>query len=195
MTAGGTEELDRQDMARLNAGHDAALSNLMERHGERLFHYLLRQLQNETDAADLAQESFVRVYQHRARFRPAQKFSTWLYAIATNLVRDRFRWRQRHPQVSLDASADADSAALIESLPGTDPTPSERLLANERADKVRRAIASLPEDQRTVVILFEYEELSQAEIAAALNCSVKAVENRLYRARAQLRQVLAKMVT
>ncbi|HWQ93648.1 MAG TPA: RNA polymerase sigma factor, partial [Clostridia bacterium] len=92
-----SDEQDAQDMVRLAAGHDAALNALMERHGQKMFHYLLRSLQNEEDAADLAQETFVRVYQNRTRFDHKQKFSTWLYAIASNLVRDRFRWRARHP--------------------------------------------------------------------------------------------------
>jgi RNA polymerase sigma-70 factor (ECF subfamily) len=83
--------LDRADMERLVAGRDAALSNLMERHSLRLLHYLVRQLQNETDAEDVAQETFLRVYQHSKKFDPTQKFSTWLYTIATNPVKDHFR--------------------------------------------------------------------------------------------------------
>src|SRR5580765_1457108 len=101
MNAPSLDESDAADMQRLGAGHNAALNDLMERHGERLFHYLIRSLQNEDDAADLAQEAFVRVYQHRAKFDGRQKFSTWLYAIASNLVKGRYRWRSRHPQVSL----------------------------------------------------------------------------------------------
>src|SRR5437870_13071370 len=98
-----SEEQDRNDMARLASGHDAALDNLMSRYAQRLFHYLLRVLQNETEAADLAEETFVRIYLNRARFRSSQKFSTWLYAIATNLARDVQRQRARHPHVSLEA--------------------------------------------------------------------------------------------
>src|SRR5678815_5807517 len=90
------DEQDAQDMTRLARGHDAALNFLMERHAEKLFHYLVRSLQDESDAADLAQETFVKIHQNRARFDPQQKFSTWLYAIASNLVRDRYRWRSRH---------------------------------------------------------------------------------------------------
>ena len=90
-------------MARLVGGHAASLNELMDRHGERLFHYLVRCLQDDEDAGDLAQETFVRVYQNREKFDARQSFSTWLYAIASNLVRDRYRWRRRHPQVSLDA--------------------------------------------------------------------------------------------
>ena len=99
----GDDGQDADEMARLAGGHDPALNRLMERHAEKLFHYLVRSLQNESEAADLAQETFVKVYQNRAKFDTRQKFSTWLYAIASNLVRDRYRWRARHPQVSLDA--------------------------------------------------------------------------------------------
>src|SRR5947209_13770778 len=98
-----SDDRDRDDMARLAAGQDGALDDLMERHAERLYHYLLRVLQNETEAADIAEEAFVRIYEHRANFKPRSKFSTWLYTIATNLARDAKRYRARHPQLSLDA--------------------------------------------------------------------------------------------
>ena len=88
MTPATLDEQDRADMARLVAGHDPALDELMGRHAERLYSYLLRVVQNESDAAELAEESFVRVYQNRGRFRSANRFSTWLYTIATNLARD-----------------------------------------------------------------------------------------------------------
>jgi RNA polymerase sigma-70 factor, ECF subfamily len=189
MNAPDFGEHDVSDMARLNAGQDAALNAIMDRYGERLFHYLLRQLDNEAEAADLAQETFVRVYLHRARYDPRQKFTTWLYSIATNLVRDRFRWRQRHPQVSLDAES-AETSAQKDALPDQAPPASEQMETNERAVAVRKAIESLPEDLRTPLILSQYEGLSHAQIAAVLNCTAKAVESRLYRARAHLRQRL-----
>jgi RNA polymerase sigma-70 factor (ECF subfamily) len=185
-------EQDRADMARLVAGHDLALNDLMERHGERLFHYLIRCLQNENDAADLSQEIFVRIYQHREKFDPRQKFVTWLYAIASNLVRDYYRQHGRHPQVSLDA-ADGGSDGLRDTLPGQKPSPSEEIQAEERADIVRRAVAELPEELRAPLILAEYEELSQAEIGEILGCTAKAVETRIYRARQQLRAKLNKL--
>ena len=184
---------DQADMARLAQGHDAALNALMERHGERLFHYFIRLLQNETEAADLAQETFVRVYQNRMRFVSGRKFSTWLYAIGTNLARDRLRWRSRHPGVSLEAEADGESG-FKQVLPSCQPTPREALEAEERAAAVRRALAELPEDLRVPLVLAEYEEQSYAEIAAVLDCSAKAVEMRLYRARQQLRIALASLL-
>lgn len=181
-------------MARLAAGHDAALNALMERHGARLFHYLIRCLQNEDEAADLAQEAFVRVYQHRVKFDAQQKFSTWLYAIASNLVRDRYRWRSRHPQVSLDAENEQTGLSLRENLPVPGSTPSERLETEERAIAVRRAVAALPEELRTPLILAEYEERSHAQIGEILGCTAKAVEMRIYRARQQLRQGLGTLL-
>jgi len=114
MSTGTREDADAADMERLAAGQDTALDGLMERHGERLFHYLIRLLQNESDAADAAQESFVRIYQHRSRFDTRQKFSTWLFAIASNVARDRLRWRVRHPQVSLDAQIEKSGRSVLD---------------------------------------------------------------------------------
>src|SRR6266498_245541 len=194
MNAPNADGQDAQDMARLVAGRDAALNDLMERHAEKLFHYLFRSLQDEADAADLAQETFVRVYQNRAKFDARQKFSTWLYAIASNLVRDRFRWRSRHRQVSLDAENEATGNDFRELLSGHEPSPSESLQAEERAEAVRRAVAALPEELRLPLILTEYEGRSQAEIGEILGCTPKAVETRLYRARQQLRVGLGKLL-
>jgi RNA polymerase sigma-70 factor (ECF subfamily) len=188
------DECDRTDMARLSAGHDAALNDLMARHAPKLFNYLVRSLQNEEDAADLAQDTFVRVFQNRTKFDKRMKFSTWLYAIATNLVRDRYRHRTRHPQVSLDAENEATGKNFRESVPEQKPTPSETLQGTERAEAVRQAVGQLPEELRTPLILSEYEELSHAEIGMILECSTKAVETRLYRARKQLREKLARLL-
>ena len=194
MTIITSEAQDRADMERLAAGHGPALNALMERHGERLFHYLVRVLHDESEAEDLAQESFVRVYQHRDKFNPAHKFSTWLYSIATNLARDRLRRVSRHPQVTLDGGRDSDEASLGDVLPSPEPGPAERLVGVERAEAVRIAVAELPEDLRTPLILAEYEDQSHAEIAAVLGCSTKAVEMRIYRARQQLRARLADLL-
>lgn len=184
--------LDRRDMERLCGGHDAALNDLMERHAPRLFHYLIRQLQDESDAEDAAQETFVRVFQHRQKFDPRQRFSPWLYTIATNLARNRQRARARHPQVSLEAENPHTGGELKDALAAAGPNPVEQLAGAERAAAVRAAIAQLPSDLRTVILLFEYEEKSQQEIAAIFGCTPKAVEMRLYHARQQLRERLAR---
>ena len=188
------DERDRADMAQLAGGHGPALNDLMERHAPKLFNYLVRCLQHEEDAADAAQETFGRVYQNCAKFDARMKFSTWLYAIATNLVKDRYRHRSRHPQVSLDAENEATGQDFRESVSEQNPTPSESLQATERAEAVRKAVGQLPDELRTPLILCEYEELSHAEIGEILKCTAKAVETRIYRARQQLRTSLAKLL-
>jgi len=188
------DSLDRADMTRLAAGKDAALNSLMDRHASKLFNYLARSLGDENDAADIAQDTFVRVYQNRAKFNPERKFSTWLYTIATNLVKDRFRYRSRHPQVSLDATNDSTGHNLGEILPEDKPSARETLEADERAEIVRRAVAALPEELRLPLVLAEYEDRSHAEISEVLGCSTKAVETRIYRARRQLRISLATLM-
>ena len=190
MSDSGPDVQDAQDMARLAGGHDAALNELMERHAEKLFHYLIRCLQDEAEAADLTQETFVRVYQHRAKFDSGQRFSTWLYTIATNLARDRHRWRSRHPQVSLEAEDEDTGTELGARLAHSGAGPEEVIESAERATAVREAVAALPEELRTPLLLAEYEDKPQAEIAQILSCSVKAVETRIYRARKQLRTAL-----
>jgi RNA polymerase sigma factor (sigma-70 family) len=189
-----TDDQDRDDMVRLAAGHGAALEDLMGRHAERLFHYLLRVLQNETEAGDLAQETFVRVYQNRARFKLDSKFSTWLYTIGTNLARDAQRRRARHSHVSLNAGREDSGQDFNEVLPDPGPNPGEKLGFEERIDAVRKAVAALPEDLRTPLVLAEYEDKSQAEIATILDCTAKAVEMRIYRARLELRKSLRELL-
>ena len=190
MTTTDTQAQDQRDMERLAGGDDSALNDLMARHGERLYHYLLRVVQNDADAEDIAEEAFVRVYQHRAKFRLKSKFSTWLYTIATNLARDLQRRRARQPQVSLEA----EEHHFSEVIPSAKAGPGEAIEAAELTRAVRQAIASLPEELRLPLVLAEYEEKSHGEIGAILGCSAKAVEMRIYRARQDLRRRLSSFV-
>ena len=183
---------DRADMEKLQAGHDAALNDLMERHATPVFHFLCRMVNNEDDANDLAQETFVRVFKSRASFRADQKFSSWLFTIAANLARNHFRWRARHPNVSLDAENPETEQSLGSTLPANSPAPNEQALATERAEAVRLAVGKLPEDLRAAIVLCEWEERSVAEAAVILESTPKAVESRLYRARQLLRKKLEK---
>ncbi len=139
---------DRADMERLAAGNDTALNDLMERHATPVFHFLCRMVGNEDDANDLAQETFVRVFKSAKNFRASEKFSTWLFTIAANLARNHFRWRTRHPNLSLDAENAETEQSLGDTLPANLPTPKESALAAERAAAVRAAVAKLPEDLR-----------------------------------------------
>jgi len=181
---------DRADMERLASGHDAALNDLMERHATPVFHFLCRMLGNEDDANDLAQETFVRVFRAKASFKTSERFSTWLYTIAANLARNQFRWRTRHPNVSLDAESGRDGQPLSSTLPDSAANPGDATLARERADAVQSAVNQLPEDLREAIVLCEWEELSMAEAATIAGATAKAIESRLYRARQNLREKL-----
>jgi RNA polymerase sigma factor (sigma-70 family) len=182
--------LDGADMQRLAGGHDAALNDLMARHAQPVFQFLCRMLGNEDDANDLAQETFLRVYEHRASFKPGARFTTWLYTIATNLAHNHHRWRTRHPNVSLDAESEATGQSIGDVLPSSDPAPDGAAEAAERAAAVRVEVGRLPADMREEIILCEWQDLSAAEAAAILDTTPKAIDNRLYRARNLLRDRL-----
>jgi len=179
-------------MERLANGHDAALNDLMERHSTPVFHFLVRMLGNEDDANDLAQETFVRVFRARANFKLGERFFTWLYTIAANLARNQFRWRKRHPNVSLEATADENDQPLSETLPDATANPLDGALTQERIAAIQRAVNELPDDLREAIVLCEWEELSMAEAAVIAGATPKAIESRLYRARQCLREQLKK---
>jgi RNA polymerase sigma-70 factor (ECF subfamily) len=168
-------------VAEAQAGDDAAFSEIMRRWQRPVLNFVYRLLGNAADAEDVAQEVFARLYQHLADYRPSQKFSTWLFALARHAAIDRLRWRQRHPTESLDTVA-----ALGE----RGPSPSESAAHTELGDQIAAAIAALPEEQRSAIVLSEYHGLPDAEIAAIMNCSRKSVELRLYRAKQTLRAAL-----
>lgn len=189
------DDADISAMRRLRDGEDLALNEIMARWQRRLTSYLLRYLGNETAALDLAQETFVRVYQSRNRFQPRGEFSTWLFAIATNLARQHFRWLKRHPAVSIDsADADGDERPLGDRLPTGDANPRDAAAKDEKARLVKEAVLALPHDLREAVVLFEYEDLSHEQIGKIAGCSSKAVETRLYRARQILREKLQRFL-
>jgi RNA polymerase sigma factor (sigma-70 family) len=179
---------DEALMAQLCRGDDAALAALMTRWELPIKRYLARVVQNAHDAEELAQEAFVRLYQQRDRFRTGARFSPWLYAIAANLARNRLRWWRRRPTVSLDAWTEFGREAADESNAGqVGAGPLERW---EQAEAVRAAVAALPVELREALVLCEYENFSQIEAAETLGVTPKAVETRLYRARAKLRDKL-----
>jgi len=184
---------DAAIMLRLKAGEDLALNELMNRWQPSLVGFILRYTGNQQDALDLAQETFVRVYESRHRYQPTSaKFSTWLFSIAANLARNLARWRDRHPTVPLAAADDDDKPGLDSLIPAPGDSPADAAERNDLASAVREHVQKLPHDLKTVVLLFEYQDLGYEEIAATLGCTPKAVETRLYRARQLLRESLAR---
>lgn len=156
---------------------DAAFDELLARYRRPLLNFIYRLLGDAAEAEDVAQEVFVRAYRHWADYDSRQKLSTWLFALARNAAIDRLRYRQRHPTAPLEESPE--------------PTTISREVENrEIGAQIAAAMAALPEDQRTAIVLAEYHDLSHAEIAEIMDCSVKSVESRLYRAKAALREKL-----
>jgi RNA polymerase sigma-70 factor, ECF subfamily len=178
-------------MVRLREGDDLALNELMERWRKPLHSFILRYVGNHRDALELAEETFVRVYQHRGRFNFKSKFSTWLLTIATNLCRHHTRWRKRHPTISLDNAASIDEVSDKNLFASAEEIPSALASRTELAKLVKEEIEKLPHDLKTTILLFAYDNLSYAEIGEILGCTPKAVETRLYRVRKLLAKRLA----
>lgn len=181
---GGDAEL----MDRVRENDQAALATLMERWELPLKSFIARVVLNAGEAEELAQETFVAVWQNRTRFRPGAEFKPWVFTIALNLARKRLRWWRRRPSVSLDEWMQAGSTELVAN---NDPSAgANRLERAELAAAVRNAIAALPPELRESIVLFEYENLSHAEIAGIVGATPKAVETRIYRAKEKLRTAL-----
>jgi RNA polymerase sigma-70 factor (ECF subfamily) len=179
-----TEKSDVELVALARQHDEPAFSELMARHQRPVFRFVWRLLGNSVDAQEIAQDTFVRAWQHLDDFDPRQQFSTWLFALARHAAIDRLRWRQRHPTEPLAPESLLPSAASV----------SGEVENRELGDEIAAAVQTLPADQRTALILAEYQGLSHAEIGAILRCSVKSVESRLYRARQTLRARLAHLL-
>ncbi|MDD2762959.1 MAG: sigma-70 family RNA polymerase sigma factor [Opitutaceae bacterium] len=175
----------------LQHGQDAALNQLIARWQRPLFTFAWRYVQNQTDAHDLVAEAFVRLHQQRNRLRPDTRLSAWLFATLSNLCHNHYRWRRRHPTVSLDAPIDDDETPAHAAVPSDASPPNATLEQAETRAAVRAAIGRLPHDLRMTILLHHYERLSYREIGAIAGCSERGVETRLYRARQRLREELA----
>lgn len=193
MDTEASDQLDRQAMARLAQGDPQALNELMARHAPAVYGFLCRLLGDETEAEDLAQETFLCVFESCHTYRPEQRFTPWLFTIAANLARSRWRSIARHPLQSLDEVSDGESAGASMALAAEEQqNPAQRLLHKEREEAVRAAVQGLPGELREVIVLCEWEDLSMAEAATILGTTAKAVDSRLYRARKALRKKLSR---
>jgi RNA polymerase sigma-70 factor (ECF subfamily) len=176
---------DEELVEACQSGEASAFDLLVARWEDRIRGACYRFLGSEEEARDVAQEAFLKAYRAIGGFKREARFSSWLYQIATNLCRDRLRRRRTRATVSLEEMEET-GGAIAETRPGAD----ERLLQDDLARVVRRAIEALAEEQREVLILKEYEGLTFLEIAQALDVPVSTVKTRLYRGLGQLRQRL-----
>jgi RNA polymerase sigma-70 factor (ECF subfamily) len=175
-------------MELIGGGDDGAFEQLVERHQRLVIGTVGRMLGSGSDAEDIAQQVFVRVWKNAKRYEPRAKFTTWLLKITRNLVFNELRRRSRHPQVPLQSESDEEERPLKDEQA---IAPDASLLEHELQQAVDAAIANLPETQRMAVVLRRYEDLSYEQIAEVLDLSVPAVKSLLFRARTELRTRLA----
>jgi RNA polymerase sigma-70 factor (ECF subfamily) len=178
-------------MLRVKRGDREAFVALVEKYKQPVFSLVARILRDETEAEDVAQNVFIQVHRSAARYKASAKFTTWLFTIARNLCLNEIRRRARHPADSIDAPVDAEdesSARQFEDVKTS--APDEAALQNELARKVEEALAALPENQRTAIILFQRQELSYEEIAEVIGCSLSSVKSLIFRARETLKERL-----
>ncbi|HEX5131611.1 MAG TPA: sigma-70 family RNA polymerase sigma factor [Candidatus Krumholzibacteria bacterium] len=185
---------DEELMLKVQGGETDCYDVLVERYKNRLFNYLLRLTGNRDEAEEFAQEALVKAYIHAEKYKTIAKFSTWLYTIATNLVRNRVRSRSRAPQIfSLwtRVFGDGDDERVVDIPDDSQRSPEEAINDNELSEIISAAIQKIPEKYRTSFVLREVNEMSYEEIAAVTGLKLGTVRSRINRARNHFRQLIA----
>ena len=180
---------DLRWMERIKTGDETAFREMIEAHQHRIIGTVAKMLGDESDAEDVAQQVFIRVWKSAPRWQPTAKVTTWLYKITRNLVFNETRRRKRHPVQSLDATINDGDRPQQFTDTGVKPADTA-LLDNEMQAAIQRAIDELPEQQRMAIILRRYDEVPYEEIGEILDLSVPAVKSVLFRARTDLREKL-----
>jgi RNA polymerase sigma-70 factor (ECF subfamily) len=181
---------EAQLVERAQAQDETAFEQIMNLYADRLYNYILRMVGNPTDAEDLLQEAFLRAYQGLPSFDGRASLSTWLYRIATNLCIDHQRKRARRVQtVSYFAWEDEEGETSEWEFPDTQtPDPLDAALSRELQQVVEHAIGTLSPKLRTVLLLYDVENLSYEEIARVLKIPIGTVKSRLNHARGQIQK-------
>ena len=179
---------------RLRAGEAAAFEHLVNERSAEIYVLLYRLTEDAEEARDLTQETFLQVFRNIAHFRGDADLRTWLYRIAVNQARNRWRWwrrRRRSATVSLDATDDEHELPLATRLIDEQADdPEQQTLAHEREKILLAALRTLARPYREAVVLRDVEGLSYEEVAAALEISIGTVKSRLSRGRTELRRRL-----
>ena len=177
---------DEELVASSLAGDPSAFDLLVLRWDRKIQGAIYRIMGSEEDARDLCQEAFLKAYRGLGGFKGEARFSSWLYQISLNLCRDRMRRRRGRVMVSLDAlDGDAQGAILRD-----EASTHDLVEARDLQQRVRSAVMALPDDQREVIVLKEYEGLTFQEIAEVLDLPVSTVKTRLYRGLDRMRERL-----
>ncbi|SFH31662.1 RNA polymerase, sigma-24 subunit, RpoE [Desulfotomaculum arcticum] len=165
-----------------------AFNELVLRYEGKVFSIAYRFMGNHADASDLAQETFIRLYQSLASFRGDSSFSTWLYRITANACRDELRKHQRRRSISMDEMIAASPA----NVPVADNaySPEDAVQRNEVQRQVQECLNELSDDHRLILVMREIQGFSYDEIAEVLQCSLGTVKSRISRARNALKERL-----
>ena len=178
-------------MLRAKRGDRAAFAELVEKYKQPVMNFVFRSLRDEIEAEDLAQTVFLQAWKSRRRYRQTAKFSTWLFTIARNLCLNEIRRRSRHPAESIEEShAEHEDQPRQQYEDKSQIAPPDKLLHGELAQKIEEALAGLPENQRTAILLCRQDELSYEEIAEVLDCSLSATKSLIHRGRETLKEKL-----
>jgi len=178
-------------MLRVKRGDRVAFAELVEKYKQPLFNFICRTVRDETEAEDLAQNVFLQVYKSRQRYERTAKFSTWLFTIARNLCLNEIRRRTRHPAESIEEGHNENEEQPQRQYEDKKNfLPTENVLHGELATKIEEALAELPENQRTAILLCRQDELSYEEIAGILDCSLSATKSLIHRGRETLKEKL-----
>jgi RNA polymerase sigma-70 factor (ECF subfamily) len=178
-------------MLRVKRGDRAAFAELVDKYKQPVMNFIFRRLRDETEAEDLAQNVFLQVYKSRGRYKQTAKFSTWLFTITHNLCLNELRRRSRHPAESLEETHkenEEQPARQIEDK--SQAAAPDNVLHSELAQKIDEALAELPENQRSAILLCRQEDLSYEQIAKILRCSLSATKSLIHRGRETLKEKL-----
>lgn len=178
---------------RLKSGDAEAFDNLITRYSGDIYAVLFRITESAEEAADLTQETFLSALKAIRGFRGESELKTWLFRIAVNHSRNRFRWwkrRRRDVTVSLDAPIGDTNSTVSEMIAGDTATAEEVVLRLERESAIRSALMELPDIYREAIVLCDIEGLSYEEISAALDINIGTVKSRIARGREELRKRL-----
>lgn len=188
-------QAEAQFIERLKLGDEAAFETLVNERSGEIYGLLYRLTENGEEARDLTQETFLRAFQNIVHFRGESDLRTWIYRIAINQARNRWRWwrrRRRDATISIDATdVNGRRPTLVASLKSDNvPDPEHHTLAHERERALRKALSGLKRVYREAVVLRDIEGFAYEEIAATLDISVGTVKSRLARGRQELRRKL-----
>lgn len=189
----GSSAVESEFIENLKAGDAKAFDILVTRYANDVYALLLRITEDTKEAEDLMQETFLSALKAVQKFRGEADLKTWLFRIAINKSKNRFRWwkrRKREKTVSLDAPIGESETPLSETFSSDFNTPEENILQKEREKVLVKALNSLPEIFREAVILCDIEGLSYEEIAATLEINLGTVKSRIARGREELRKKL-----